>query len=300
MTTEDLNQIDDSTDIDGEVITPEQTEPEDRGDILPEPAAEEAPEPEHVEEHEDERQKKGGGMIPHARFSEVNEQRKEAQRLAELERQRADALEAELQALRTNKQPAAATSAPAFDEDAKEREYADALMEGELEKASQIRREINRELRKQAAQDAITYQQQAEAERQLMSVAKQAEKDYPYLNTPEGAEVLEMIILSRDQRARKGIPLHQALADAVSAIAPRFAPNEPPSSGLQNTKQKVDTRTAQAIARGVSASASQPPAVQAGIGNRATSSMVDVSDMTDDQFNALSAAEKAKLRGDAM
>lgn len=299
MTTEELNQIDDSSDVDGEVIAPESTEPEDRGDNLPEPAAEEAPEPEHVEEHEDERQKKGGGMIPHARFSEVNEQRKEAQRLAELERQRADALEAELQALRTNKPPAA-TPAPAFGEDAKEREYADALMEGELEKASQIRREINRELRKQAAQDAITYQQQAEAERQLMTVAKQAEKDYPYLNTPEGAEVLEMIILSRDQRARKGIPLHQALADAVSAIAPRFAPNETPSSGLQNTKQKVDTRTAQAIARGVSASASQPPAVQAGIGNRATSSMLDVSDMTDDQFNALSAAEKAKLRGDAM
>ena len=40
MNPEDLNQIDDSSDIDGEVITPEQTEPEDRGDNLPEPAAE--------------------------------------------------------------------------------------------------------------------------------------------------------------------------------------------------------------------------------------------------------------------
>lgn len=303
---------DDGSDLGGEVITMDPGDApgadEDRGDTLTDepaqPAAATTTKPEATEpaDEADDTTRKGG-TIPHARFNEVNEQRKEAQRLAELERQRADALETELRTLRAGK-PAATTetpAAPVFDEAAKEREYADALMEGDLDKAGKVRSEINRELRRQAAQDAIEQQRATEDAKQLSAVAAQAEKDYPYLSTPEGQDVLDMILLSRDQRARKGIPMHQALADAVAAIAPKFAPADdaPPSRELQTSAGKTDTRTTQAIARGAAAAAAQPPAVQAGIGNRASAAMVDVENMSDEQFEALSEADKAKLRGDS-
>lgn len=300
---------DDGSDLGGEVISTTAGdapgEDEDRGDTLtadePAPPAATTKTPEAEPDDADDTRK--GGTIPHARFNEVNEARKEAQRLAELERQRADALETELRTLRAGK-PAATTEAPAapeFDEVAKEREYADALMEGDLDKAGKVRSEINRELRRQAAQDAIEQQRATEDAKQLSAVAKQAEADYPYLSTPEGQDVLDMILLSRDQRARKGIPMHQALADAVAAIAPKFAPADdaPPSRELQTPAPATDTRTTQAIARGRAAAEAQPPAVQAGIGNRASAAMVDVENMSDEQFNALSETEKAKLRGDS-
>lgn len=307
---------DDGSDLGGEVISMDPGdapgEDEDRGDTLDlgdEPATATAPapatgktEPADPVDEADETARKGG-TIPHARFNEVNEQKKEAQRLAELEKARADALEAELAGYRSGKTTAAAAppAAPVFDEAAKEREYADALMEGDLDKAGKVRTEINRELRRQAAQDAIEQQRANEDARQLATVAKQAETDYPYLSTPEGQDVLDMILLSRDQRARKGIPMHQALADAVAAIAPKFAPADdaPPSRELQTPAGKTDTRTTQAIARGAAAAAAQPPAVQAGIGNRASAAMVDVESMSDEQFEALSEADKAKLRGDS-
>lgn len=310
------DEDDDGSGLGGELITMDPGEApgadEDRGDTLTvdEPAAPPAPAPAagkteaEATDPADEADETGrkGGAIPHARFNEVNEARKEAQRLAELERQRADAAEAELAAYRAGKPAAAAPpAAPVFDEVAKEREYADALMEGDLDKAGKVRSEINRELRRQAAQDAIEQQRANEDARQLATVAKQAETDYPYLSTPEGQDVLDMILLSRDQRARKGIPMHQALADAVAAIAPKFAPADdaPPSRELQTPASKTDTRTTQAIARGAAASAAQPPAVQAGIGNRASAAMVDVESMSDEQFEALSESEKAKLRGDS-
>jgi hypothetical protein len=92
----------------------------------------------------------------------------------------------------------------------------------------------------------------------------------------------------------------KALQLAVDKIAPKFAPAEgaPPTLGLPNGKPPVDTRTANAIARGAQASQAQPPVVQAGIGNRATAGTVDVASLTDEQFDALSDAEKAKARGD--
>lgn len=304
------DEDDDGSGLGGEVITVDgqPTDDEDRGDTLtvdePAPAAATTtakPEPTDPADEADDTTRKGG-TIPHARFNEVNEQRKEAQRLAELNRQRADALEAEVRTLRAGK-PAATTetqAAPEFDEAAKEREYADALMEGDLDKAGKVRSEINRELRRQAAQDAIEQQRATEDAKQLSAVAKQAEADYPYLSTPEGQDVLDMILLSRDQRARKGIPMHQALADAVAAIAPKFAPADdaPPSRELQTPARATDTRTTQAIARGKAASEAQPPAVQAGIGNRASAAMVDVEGLSDEQFDALSETEKAKQRGD--
>lgn len=326
------NEDDDGSDLGGTVIDMDPGaapgDDEDRGDdftppgeepaaTTTAPAAAPAAQPATAEEDPAGTDADGRSRsVPHARFNEVNQERKEALRQVEMERERAERLEAELQALRAGK-PATGTAAtdattpaaPAFDEAAKEQEYVEALMEGDGAKAAGIRREINAFLRQQAAADAVEAQarqareqaQQTEA-RLLKETSAQAVQDFPYLETPEGADALELIVAMRDRGIAAGKPSHVALAEAVAKIAPKFAPDgaSPPSRGLPGDKTTGDTRSTLAVTRGVKASEAQPPALQAGIGNRATASMVDVENLTDEQFNNLSEQEKAKLRGDSI
>lgn len=314
---------DDGNDLEGEVIDASNPdggtdEPEDRGDnftppgetppAAPAPApAPAAAKPGATDDNDDATTSAG---IPKARFNEVNERRKLAEQAAESERLRAEALERELQAYRSGKPgaapaPAPAT-APAFDEDAKEAAYQQALMDGDLAQASAIRKEINQYLRSSAKEDAkvevfqeMTQRQQAAA---LQAVSTKAVEDYPFLDTPDGEEALELILASRDRRIAEGVPPHQALQLAVNAIAPRFAPSTggTPPHGLQTPNKGVDTRTTRALARGATDSISQAPQAHVGVGNRATAGTIDVSEMTDEQFEALSPAEKAKARGDSL
>lgn len=300
----------DGDDLGGEVI--DATNPnagdapgadEDRGDNFT-PASEEASAPAPAATTDDEPDEATGGKpaagIPKARFNEVNEARKEAEA-------RAEALQRELDALKM--QPAAApaptTAAPAapaapeFDVDAAEQKYIELLMEGETAEATKLRSQINRHVAAEAAQQAIAIQKEAAARVDLQTVADRAVETWPYLNTPEGADALDLIKASRDANIARGMAPAKALQLAVDKIAPKFAPAEdltPPK--VDGVKTPVDTRTANAIARGAKAAEAQPPVVQAGIGNRATAGTLDVATLTDEQFDALSEAEKAKARGD--
>ena len=122
---------------------------------------------------------------------------------------------------------------------------------------------------------------------------------YPWLNQPESDDVLELILAARDRKIAAGMPPHLALADAANTIAPRFAPaGDTPSGDLPKVAAAKDTRPAAALARGAADSTAQPPALQAGIGQRATATRVNVSQMTEEQFEALTPAEKKRLRGD--
>lgn len=321
------NEHDDGDDLGGEVINAEAPEAgsdngwnsapsadEDRGDNL-EPAtatpAATSPAPAETSTEQGAEQEpedtKAHQTIPKARFNEVNEARKEAEREAE-------ALRQELEALRQQRAPAQSpTAAPAeapaepFNIEAAEQRFIDLLMEGETAEAAKLRTQINAELTNRAAayaieqQNAETARKQAQAEMvDVQAVASQAVVDYPYLETPEGADVLAMIKAARDASIAKGTKPSVALKQAVDRIAPKFAPegSEIPVKGFTGDKPTVDTRNQNAIARGVKAAEAQAPAVQAGIGNRATTGTVDVANMTDEQFDALSPAEKAKLRGD--
>jgi hypothetical protein len=194
----------------------------------------------------------------------------------------------------------AAPAAPEFDVDAAEQRYIELLMEGETAEATKLRSQINRQLANEAAQQAMAMQREAAARVDLQTVADKAVETWPYLNTPEGADALDLIKASRDANIARGMAPAKALQLAVDKIAPKFAPevDSTPTLGLPTAKPPVDTRTANAIARGAKAADAQAPAVQAGIGNRATAGAVDVAKLTDEQFDALSETEKAKLRGE--
>lgn len=250
-----------------------------------------------------------GERIPKARFNEVNEQRKAA--LA-----RNSELEAELERLRAGQTSAAPASAPAaapgpaaeFDEDAQEEAYGAALMEGDTRKAAAIRRAINAHVREQAAADArreVEQQRQQDQQRAtadaLAAESKAALQAYPYLDTEEGAEALDLILALRDRKAAGGMPIAAALRAAVQAIAPKFAPagqGDTPSKDLPQGEPKTDLRTAAAVERGAKASMAQPAPLTGGVGERAEAGRINVAQLTDEQFEKLPEAEKRRLRGD--
>lgn len=275
---------------------PAKDEKPDRGDVVAEPKADEPKkedppaEPEEpAEEPAAKAKKQGSDHVPIGRFNEVNEQKK--------------ALERELAELKAAKAPATPSKEepkePAFDLRAQEKAYAEAMMEGDADKAVQIRDQINEHIEKRALEKAVATVRGELTAKQIASdletASAQAVKDFPYLNTDAGEEALELIIASRDRRIAQGVPAGDALRQAVAAIAPKFAPAEDAKPEPNKAK---DERPAAALARGAAASTAQPPAVQAGVGNRATAAKVNVADLDDEQFAALSPAEKKKLRGD--
>lgn len=245
--------------------------------------------------------------IPKGRFNEVNEARKAAEA-------RADAAEQENARLRAASaapspaptpvaSPASAPAAAEFDADAKEQEYMAALLDGDITKAAKVRREINNNLVLEATRQAEVQLNQRDAERQVSRVVADSIAAHPWLDRPEGAEAVEMISALRDRYINQGKPVHQALADAVAKIAPKYAPvatagADTPSRDLPDAAKLQDTRVAKAVSRGAADSVAQAPTLQAGIGNRATAARIDVEALTDEQFAELPAAEKKRLRGD--
>ena len=236
--------------------------------------------------------------IPRGRFNEVNQQRKDA--LAQIA-----ALQEEITRLKAPREtapsaaPAAAAPAAAFDVDAQEEAYVNALLDGDTKAAVTIRQQINAQLRQQAAESVAQEMTARQAEQLLKTTANSVSNAYPWLNDPENDDVLELILAARDRKIAAGMPAHLALADAANTIAPRFAPaGDTPSGDLPKGAAAKDTRPAAALARGAADSTAQPPALQAGIGQRATATRVNVSQMTEEQFEALTPAEKKRLRGD--
>ncbi|MFN7152942.1 MAG: hypothetical protein ACK4OE_04555 [Acidovorax sp.] len=248
--------------------------------------------------------------IPKGRFNEVNQQRKEAQAALalankELERYRAQEAAA---AKAPSAAPAPAAVAPAqapaaatpTDLDAQEEAYEQALIEGDTKKAAQIRRAMNESMLAQAKAEAVQELTQRQTAQLLETTAKNVNDAFPYLSTEAGAEALDLILAARDRKFAKGMPAHLALLEAANTIAPKFAPEgeDTPSRVSDSTPSAKDLRPAAALARGAADSTAQPPALQAGIGQRATATRVNVAQLTEEQFEALTPAEKSRLRGD--
>lgn len=256
--------------------------------------------------------------IPKGRFNEVNQQRKEA--LAALA-----AANEEIARLKAAQAPAAQTSAPApagtpaaapaaktaaaaapeqageFDVEAQEEAYVAALMEGNTKGAVAIRREINAHMQREASSRATQELTARQGAQLLAQAASNVSQVYPWLDKAEHAEVLDLIIAARDRKIAQGMPAHLALVDAANTIAPKFAPADDggtPSRVSEKDAPAKDLRPAAAIARGAADSTAQPPALQVGIGERATATRVNVAQMTEEQFEALTPAEKKRLRGD--
>lgn len=242
---------------------------------------------------------KGGNGIPRSRMNEVVRQREAAQaEAAELRREVERLRAAQSSAASAAPAVAAASMAPAFDVQAAEEQFVQALMDGDVKAAAALRSKINAHIEDAAFSRFTEATSSQQAATQAEATVNQLLHAYPWLDEPEGEEALELIEASVAMKMSRGTPRHQALAEATNAIAPRFVPDGHPGKGLPVKPGAVDTRTQRADERGAADSLLQPAAVQAGMGNRATPAQVDAARLTDDEYMALPEAERKRLRGD--
>lgn len=232
--------------------------------------------------------------IPKSRFDQVNERRK----LAE---QRMRELEAELEASKR------LSEAPpeVFDFDTAEQQYMEAVVDGEFDKAKQIRTQIRTAERNALAQQALKLRDEATAGAR-QSLALDAEiaalqADFPIYDpeaegyneelTNEALDIHRGLIASGkyspQQAIRKAAEL-VAKANGVSALS--TAVDEPaPKAPARDTKPN--------FAQKVAAANAQPPRAA---GRGKADGQRSVAEMTEDEFASLPESTKRKLRGDVL
>jgi len=302
----------------------------DRGDFLPEeiealkteapveePVVEEVAEEEAVEEavdtpeedkaEEPARDEKGRfAGIPKARFDEAVGKEREAReaaerRAAELERQLAERAQAQVKTEQTEELETKISEM--------EKQHAQFLLDGEAEKAAELMRSIRHTERQIARAEAqadarTTTSQILEAERFELAVAK-LEADYSTLNPKSETydpELVEMILDRQARLVQGGMPPSQAITNATDFVMKRVARDEAPAQqGL--AAAKVPDRKAEQVKKNLEVQAKQPPSMKDvgldsdKLGEKA---MPNVAQMTLEEFNALPATTKARLRGDML
>ena len=273
----------------GGVIDEEaKADPEPEVEKEAEPAPEVEPEPKSEPEEEDAPQPKRDAVIPRARFDEVNAK-------LHAEREEANRLRAELEALSQPK-----TAQPTeIDVDTLEDQFFDAIINGEKEKAKEIRAQINAEIytkARAASEEAVSSTlTQREIQSSFAKVVEQTVTDYPFLdsNSPDAnAEAIGEVVEWRDFYLSKGDTPAAALQKAAAKIAPIYNKTTEPTPD-PTPEPLTDKRKQAAIANAAKASAAQPPAVEAGIGNRAVPFGDDI---IGDQAKWEKASEAERLR----
>ena len=293
-----LDDQDDVLDLDDTNTATDTGSDEDRGDdFAPDDSTQAATEP-AAPTQEDEDRKNGSRMVPIARFNEVNERMKEMQ--------------AQLAALATRQaQPAQQQPEPQVQEepapdlgDLRKRHH-NALVEGRDDEAIELQGQIDEEILNRATQNAMNRMaaQQAQREQQaamqtFQQTVQQIEADYPQLNANSeqaDEDAILFVVAKRDALIKLGTNPGEALRQASDAAARTFGFGTQPA---HTGKATGENRKQEALLRNAKAAQAQPPQL-AGLGNRATAPQrVDVSDMPEDEFEALPESEKSRLRGD--
>lgn len=237
---------------------------EPKADPEPEPTPEPTPNPEPKAEEDPKLEEDGtpqpkrDAVIPRARFDEVNAK-------LHAEREEANRLRAELEAL--NKPNAA--QAAEIDVDTLEDQFFDAIINGEKERAKEIRAQINAEIynKARAASEEVvsTTLTQREIQTSFSKAVEQTVSAYPFLDStkPEAnAEAIAEVVEWRDFFIAKGESPAVALQKAAGKVAPLYAAKSEP------TPPAVDTRKQKAVEVAAKTANAQPPSVEAGVGNR--------------------------------
>jgi hypothetical protein len=285
----------------------------DRGDFLPEetePVVEEvveevAEEAEQVVEESPPRDEKGK-FVPKGRFDEAIDKERAAREAAE---RRAQELEHMLQ----QRQQYQAKTEQTEELEAKiaemEKQHALLLLDGEGDKAAELMRSIRHTERQIARAEAqadarVTTNQILEAERFELSVAK-LEADYPELNPKSenyDRELVEMILDRQSRLVQNGTSPSKAIVEATDFVMRRAAKQGgEPQQGLAAAKAP-DRKTAQ-VAKNLEVRDKQPPSMKdVGMDSdkAGEKALPPISQMSLEEFDALPAATKARLRGDTL
>jgi hypothetical protein len=240
-----------------------------------------------------------GNQIPHARFQEVNQKRKDA--IA-----RADAAEAELLALQTLQEEAKKEPAtPDFDYDAKEMLYMDAVLEGNQETALALRKEIraaeSADNLRGAEQVAVGADTQSAEMNKFNATTAVLEAEFPVLDTEnEGYnEVIvdEILALHTDFMKSGNYSLAQAI-DKATRVTAKMHGIDPLGEEKPKSKVKdVDKEAEKNVNKKIDLAKKQPAKME-GKDNPDTPDSSNAMEMSDEEFEGLPESTKRRMRGD--
>lgn len=276
-------------------------EPEEEAESEEEPTAEVEEEPEDAEEEpslaaEAEEKPKKGPMVPKSRLDEVLAKQK--------------ALQKQLDEIKAASEKA--EEAPdAYDFDAKEVEYQNMVLDGEAEKAAALRREIRQAERAQLEFEMRQEMSQTVAQDRQMTALQQAaiamEEAYPVFdrnsesfNEDYTNEVVEL----RDAFMMKGYEAVDALSKAVKYVVKDHDLEKPQESApsLAGKAQKTDelAKKRAQVNKKLKAAEAQPPELPGETSANHGEKGIDISTLTEEEFDALPEATLRRLRGDIL
>lgn len=263
---------------------------------------------------------KKGGSIPYARFKEVNDQgRADRERMLQLEEENAR--------LRGSQPPKKEEEKPKpYDFDGAEDRYMDAVLDGDKDKAKEIRREIRAEEKKlneaesRASTDAAIAEERARAAQdreaeKVQGVLVAAYEKYPFLDHTKAKtrnmEAIQEVIDLRDAYVMKGMPFSQAVDKAANVIGRAYAPAAKPGDdkgkggdgkggddkGKGGEMSRAEKRGIEQKQKNATAEERQPERMN-GSGQRERLGQIDIEQMSDEQFSKLTKEELSELRGD--
>ena len=230
-------------------------------------------------------------MVPKSRLDEVLAKNKAMQKKLQ------EATEAEQKALE---------NAPEYDFNAKEVEYQDLVLNGETEKAVDLRNEIRNAEKEQfmfevQAKMGQTVQQSQEMT-ELQAKAAEIEATFPVLNENSAefdADLQAEVIDLRDAFTVQGYSAADALAKATNYTLAAKKPELLQASDAAPVA-KVDPelqakKKTAAVTKKLQAAESQPPTMK---GESKTEKKVDLSLLSSEEFDALPAETLRRMRGD--
>lgn len=267
---------------------------DDSDEVTSEAEVEEPEEVENTLEEEVDAPKKPIPWVPKSRLDEVLAKQK--------------ALQKQLDDMKAQQQPA--EDAPeAYDFDSKEIEYQNFLLDGEASKAAALRQEMRKAEREQLAYEMrqemtekVSQNQQATA---LQQAANDLEANFPIFNQNAAeydAEITQEVIELRDAFMVQGFGAVDALSKAANfaikshgleAAATLNAPSAPKAKSVDEVAKKRAE-----VSKKLKAAESQPPELPGESSANRGEKPIDVSSMTEDEFNALPEATLKRLRGD--
>ena len=276
-----------------EAEQPEEEVEEEVAELEEEPAPDPAPEP-----------KQKGQTVPKSRLDDVIKERNELRR--------------EMEAMKESQKPPA-PAAPAYDFEANEKKYQDAVLDGETEKAKGIRAEINEATRAQLSaeltQEVERTVNRKNEESALQIAADKLQADFPMFDQDSSdynEAMTQEVIDLRDAFIVKGDRPVDALAKASQYVISTHdisASQSEESTGLAGKaappKKTVDEVATQRkkkaqVASKLDAASKQPPELPGESSSNHGEKALDISNLSEEEFNALPEATLKRLRGDIL
>lgn len=304
---EDLDELEDDDEEEVEDVDDSDTDDDPDSDDEDDEEDEVEDDEEEDEDDEDDEDPKDQ-MVPRSRIDQLVAQREE-------ERERNQWLQEQLEAMiqRTTEVEEEVEEEPArpeYDFHAAELKYGEAMLEGEPDKAAKIRGEINKahaaeyayqiEAAKRAAKaEAVSETTNSIDERRFNSLLATYTQEYDFLNDESDSYNAKAVTMANKLMAgymQEGKMKSEALKLAVEDVTPFF---EQPKADKKETKSTA--RKKQARKKAAKASKAQPPNTGGKKGKAARNlDTIDMSKISEKDFNNLTAREKAKLRGDVL